>query len=431
VATAVLFGLLPALHSSRGNLVEALKEGGRGASARGSRLRNGLVVAQVSLALVSLVAALLFVRTFANLDTYQAGFDPKPLMTMRFYLAGQPYEPVDAKLRRVEDIVRKVEALPNVQSAFVSNLMPLSGGGGGYGVLIDGQTVEPGKEPVVSIAGTTPHFHRTLGVTMMAGRDFTDSESWSGQRFAVVNKTMADRFWADRSAVGGRFRVANNDGPLGADWFTVIGVAPDVKHDSINPNSGPQPAAYVPFAYQQPLSNALIARVADASPSSITAAVRETIQSSDRDIPLSFIRPMEDVRRGGFWQYGLFGWIFGVTGVVGLLLASVGVYGVLSYHVTQRSNEIGVRMALGAARADVLKLIIGHGMRLTGVGVIVGLALAPLVTWFGRTLFYNVSPFDPLTFAAVALFLLAIALLASYLPARRATIVDPVQALRQ
>ena len=428
VGTAVVFGLLPALQSSRANLVDALKDGGRGSASRRSRLRSALVVAQVALAVVSLVGALLFVRSFTNLDTYAIGFDPKPLMTLRFYLAGDAYAPVGAKARRVQDIVERVEGLPTVEAAFGSSLLPLSGGGGGFGVIPDGRTYEPGQEPIVSLVGTSPHFHRTLGVRMIAGRDFTDAEGWSSLRVAIVNKTMADQFWPTTPAVGARFRIAG-DSSFGPDWFTVIGVAPDIKHDTVNPNATPFAAAYVPYAFQQTFTTALVIRVAG-TPTSITAGVRDAIKASDPNLPVAFVRPMDDVRRIGYWQYGLFGWIFGVTGVVGLLLASVGVFGVLSYHVTQRTNEIGVRMALGAGRAAVLRLIVGHGMRLAGAGIIVGLLLAPLGTWFARTLFYNVSPFDPLTFGLVAAFLLGIAFLASFVPARRATTVDPVRALR-
>jgi putative ABC transport system permease protein len=428
VATAVVFGLLPALQSSRTNLVDALKDGGRGSASRRSRLRNALVVAQVALAVVSLVGALLFVRSFTNLDTYAIGFDPKPLMTMRFYLPGETYAPAGTKARRVQDIIERVEALPTVESAFGSSLLPLSGGGAGFGVIPDGQTFEPGQEPIVSLVGTSPHFHRTLGVRMVAGRDFTDAEGWSSQRLAIVNKTMADEFWPTTPAVGARFRVAG-DSPFGQDWFTVIGVAPDIKHDTINPNATPFAAAYVPYAFQQTFTTALVIRVAG-TPTSITAAVREAIKASDPNLPVAFVRTMDDVRRAGYWQYGVFGWIFGVTGVVGLLLASVGVFGVLSYHVTQRTSEIGVRMALGADRPAVLRLIVGHGMRLAGAGVLVGMVLAPLGTWFGRTLFYNVSPFDPVTFGTVAAFLLSVAFVASWVPARRATTVDPVRALR-
>jgi ABC-type antimicrobial peptide transport system permease subunit len=165
-------------------------------------------------------------------------------------------------------------------------------------------------------------------------------------------------------------------------------------------------------------------------PASIMPAVRDVIKAADSTLPLSQVRTMEEVRQRSFWQFGLFGWIFGVTGLVGLLLASVGVYGVLSYVVTQRTAEIGVRMALGAERRQVLRLIVGHGVVLAGIGVLIGLVLAPAATYLGRSFFYNVSPFDPITFAGVAIFLLVVAVLASYIPALRATRVNPVQALR-
>jgi predicted permease len=427
VATAVLFGLLPALQTSRGNLVDTLKEGTRGNSVRRSLLRSSLVVVQVALALVALVGALLFVRTFANLDSYELGFDPKPLMTMRFYLPGEVYEAEDAKSRRVEDIVRRVEALPRVTSAFASNLVPVSGGGGGANIIIDGQPSEPGKEPGISFTGVTPHFHRTLNVTMKQGRDFTDAEGWSSQPLAIVNETMARRFWPNGPAAGARFRLVGPNQP--PDWFTIIGVAPDIKQDDIDPDDEPFAAAYVPYHFQQTFSTGLTIRV-DGDPASITPDARAAIRASDPNLPISQVRTMDEARQLGFWEYGLFGMIFGVTGLVGLLLASVGVYGVLSYAVTQRTAEIGVRMALGADRGQVLRLIVGHGLVLAGTGVVIGLVIAPLGTRFGRALFYNVNPFDPLTFASVAIFLLIVAALASYIPARRATRVNPVEALR-
>ena len=426
IATAALFGLLPALQASRGNLVDSLKEGTRGNSVRRSPLRSALVVAQVSLALVSLVGALLFVRTFRNLNSYEIGFDPAPLLTMRFYMPGETYEVPDSKARRVEDVVRRVEALPRIQRVFGSNLVPMSGGGGGGGVIIDGLPSEPGREPSISLVGVTPHFHRTLGVQITEGRDFTDAEGWSNQPLAIINRTMAARFWPNKSPVGARFHMT---GTGEQPWFIVIGVAPDIKQDDIDPDDQPFAAAYVPYYFQQTFSTGLTIRV-DGNPSSVIPAVREAIKASDSTMPISQVRTMEEVRALGFWQYGLFGWIFGVTGLVGLLLAAVGVYGVLSYVVSQRTAEIGVRMALGAERGRVLRLIVGHGLLLAGVGVGVGLVLAPIGTRFGRSLFYNVSPFDPVTFGSVAIFLLAVAAMASYVPALRATRVNPVQALR-
>lgn len=427
-STAVVFGIFPALQSTRENLHESLKEGSRGNSAGRSLLRSSLVVVQVALALVSLVGALLFVRTFRNLGESDLGFDTHPLMTMRFSLPGSPYEPEDAKLRRVEDIVRRVEGVAGARAAFASNFVPLRGGGGGGTAIIEGRPVQQGEQTGITLIGVTPHFDQTMGLSLLRGRDFTDAEGWSHSPVAIINQTMARRFWTGRDPIGSRFRIARSDDKV--EWFTVIGIVPDAKLYGVDPgDSQPLTAAFVPYAYQQTLNTGLTIRV-EGDPASITSAVREQLRLSDPNLPMFQVMTAGNARRLQFWQYGLYGWIFGTTGVVGLLLASVGVYGVLSYAVSQRMQEIGVRVALGAGRRDVLTLIVGHGVILAGIGVAVGLVLAPLCTWFGRSLFYNVGPFDPVTFVSVAMFLVAVAFVASYLPARRATRVDPVVALR-
>lgn len=426
VGTAVVFGLFPALQATRGNLHADLKEGTRGNTIRSSVLRSGLVVAQVSLAAVSLIGALLFVKTFTNLESYDVGFDTRPLMTMRFFMPGESYEVPDAKGRRVEDIVKRIEALAGVEATFASNLVPVDGGGDGANIIVDGYPTEPGHEPGIDFVGVTPHFYRTLGL-QVRGRDFTDAEGWSRLPVAIVNETMARLRWPDRDAVGGRFRLAGSQGE--AVWFTVIGVAPDIKHDDIDPDDQPSPVAYVPYLYQQTLNTGLTIRTSG-PPAGITAAVREQIRQADSNLPIFDVRTMDDVRRLGFWEFAIFGWVFGTIGVVGLLLAAIGVYGVLSYSVSQREQEIGVRVALGASRGAVLRLIVSHGMWLSGIGVGIGLALAALGMPQAREFLFEISPYDPFVFSGVALFLLAVAFLASALPAMRATKVDPLVALR-
>ena len=428
VVTAVVFGLFPALQMTRGNLHESLKEGTRGNSARRSVLRSTLVVIQVSLALVALVGALLFVRTFQNLDGYDFGFDVRPLMTMRFALPGATYDPADSKLRRADDIVSRVEALAGVQAAFVSNYVPLSGGGGGGEVVIEGRPEEHGLQAQITFIGVTPHYLKTVGTPLVAGRDFTDAEGLSHSTVALVNQAMVKRFWPDGVAIGRRFHMHYPDEAGG--WFTVIGVVRDSRLYGVDPqNDSPAPAAFVPYAYQQLLANGLTIRVSG-DPASITAAARDAIHASDPNVPIYQVRTMDEQRRLDYWQYGLYGWIFGTIGVVGMVLAGVGLYGVLSYSVAQRTQEIGVRVALGAGRREVLSLVIGYGLLLAGVGIVVGLVLAPVSTWLAKSLLYNVSPFDPLTFLAVAAFLLIVAIIASWLPALRATRVDPLRALR-
>ncbi len=274
----------------------------------------------------------------------------------------------------------------------------------------------------------TPGFYRTIGVSLVRGRDFTLAEGWSRSGLAVINQTMADRFWKDRDPIGGRFRMVRGDAVN--QWFTVIGVARDIKQDDIDPEDEPFPAAYVPYLYQQTLNTGLTVRVATGDPAAITSAVRSELRASDSNIPMFQVATMEEVRRLGFWQFALFGWIFGTIGSIALVLAGVGVYGVLSYAVAQRTPEIGVRMALGASQASVLRLVVRQGVGLASIGVVIGLVLSALAMPQAQSLLYNVSPFDPWVFTEVALFLLAVAFLASFIPARRATKVDPLTALR-
>ncbi len=426
-STAILFGLAPALQVTRGNLHSDLKEGTRGNSVRRSPLRSGLVIAQLALAAVSLIGAMLFVKTFANLEKFNVGFDTKPLLSMRFSLPGPAYRDGDARLRRVEDVVKRVEAIPGVASAAASVLVPISGGGFEARVVVDGVASEPGKEPTIDFVGVTPHFHRTLGVAMQTGQDFTDAEGWSQTAVAVVNQTMARRFWLNRSPVGGRFRLA--EGPMAQQWFTVIGVAPDIKHDEIDPGNQPFPVAYVPYTYHHGSNPGLLVR-ATGAPLGLVSAIRQQIRESEPNSPISNVATMDQVRERGYWQYAIFGWVFGAIGVVGLLLAAIGVYGVLSYAVSQRTPEIGVRIALGAGRPSVLWLVVSHGMFLAGVGVAIGLGLAAGTGRWTQEFLFEITPYDPLVFTAVTIFLLTVAFLASALPALRATKVDPLTALR-
>ena len=423
--TSLAFGLVPALQITRRELQENLKEGARGSTSRGAIVRNTLVVSQVSLALVALVGALLFVRSFRNLDRFQVGFDTTSQLTMRVFMSGEPYTPKGAKTRRVEDIVRRIEALPGVQSAFASNLVPIQGGGGDATIEIEGPAATERRD--VSFIAVTPHFLSTLGLRVTDGRDLADSDA--NRAVTVVNKAMATHVWPGQNPIGRRFRLVT---PAGwPEWITVIGVAPDIHLYGIDPNNSQVPAiAFAPYAYGEFPSTGLTIRAAG-EPGAMTPAVRVAIRESDPNLPIYAVRTLEAQRRNEFWQFGLYGWIFGTIGVIGVVLASIGVYGVLAYSVSQRTREIGVRVTLGAGRREVLRLIVGQGLVLTLTGVVIGLVLAASGTPLTRRLLYGVSPFDPFSFVAVSLLLFAVAVLASYLPARRAVNVDPVVALRQ
>jgi putative ABC transport system permease protein len=427
VLTGIVFGLAPAVQAARANLQESLKEGARGATGgKRARLRNTLVVAEIAMSLILLIGASLFVRSFLNLQGAAVGFDTSPLLTLRFYLPGAAYEAADAKARRVQDIVRRVEALPGVEAAFSSNFVPLGAGGGDGNVLVEGRTFERGQEPAIAFIAATPHVRKTLGVPLVRGRDLSESEDVTRTPVAVVNQTMASQLWPGIDPVGRRFRLTGDRTP---EWFTVVGVVADFRHFADDSDRPAFPSAYVPYSFDPTLNTGLTVRAAT-NPAQITGAVREEIRASDGSLPVFSIFTMEDLRQRSFWQDRLFGWMFSVFGVVALVLASVGVYGVLSYSVSQRTQEIGVRMALGAERRDVLRLIIAHGMKLAGVGIAAGVVGAAAATQSIKSVLHNVTPTDPVSFGGVIAFLTLVAAAASYLPARRAMAVDPIVALR-
>jgi putative ABC transport system permease protein len=447
-ATGLVFGLAPAMQFSRPNLNDALREGGRtGAGGGRNRVRNLLVVGEVALSLVLLVGASLFMRSFLNLQLASGGFDTAQLLTLRIYLPGESYEQDGAKGRRVSDIVSRIEGLAGVEAAAASNLVPLDGGGGVSRLEVEGVATEAGRERRTFFAGVTPHFFRVLDLPMIRGREFTEAEGEQAVRLALVNVSFARRFLAgseiastapdanrlrgaaDLGAidpVGRRFRLL--DAESGTDWLTVIGVVPDILVDEISDRE-PTPGVFLTYPHQETPNTGLIVRTTQ-PPASLTSAVRAAIRESDPALPVFGAQTMEELRRLGFWQFELFGWMFTTFGALAIVLASVGVYGVLAYSVSQRTQEIGVRMALGASAEAVRRMILAQGLRLAAVGIAFGLVGAFGITRVIGTLLYDVTPTDPISFGLVAVVLAAVAAAASYLPARRATHVDPVVSLR-
>jgi putative ABC transport system permease protein len=426
ILTGLLFGAAPALQAARIDLHAALTQDGRasGAGRHGGRLRSALVVGEIALALVLLVGASLCVRSFMKLVKASAGFDTSPLLTLRIDLSGDRYAAPDALSRRVDDIVQRVEALPGVRAVTASNFIPLGGGGGFDAASIEGLSMRQGEEPVVFCAGVSPHFLQTLNTPILRGRHFTDREGMSRSAVAMVNETMAHRLWPNQDPIGRRLRFVSD---RSGTWFVVIGVMRDVYNSDID--EGPVPSVYVPYPYRPATNTGLTIRTTGDS-ALLAASVRQAVQAADPQLPIFDLRTMEEVRLAGFWRHRLLGSMFSIFGAAALLLAVTGVYGVLSYVVSQRVHEIGVRMALGAERRDVVGLVVRHGLSLTVTGVVFGLIGAFAVTRVLRAQLYGVSPTDPLSFAGLATALMLVGFLASYLPARRAAAVDPMVALR-
>jgi putative ABC transport system permease protein len=327
----------------------------------------------------------------------------------------------------VDDLIRRIEVIPGVEAAAASNNIPLGAGGGGGVVIVDGRDAPPDGDPPIFYAGVTPHWFRTLGIPMLRGRDFTDAEGRDSSAVAIVNETMAKKYWPNQDPIGRRFRF---EGEPPDSWFTVIGTTRDFAVDNLSRDEEPSPAAFVPYPYMATLNTGITIRTSLADPAQVIPSVRREIRAADPILPIFSVSTMQAVREAGYWEFSLFGWMFSIFGGIALVLAAVGVYGVISYGVSQRTHEIGVRMALGAHGGDVLRMVVRQGVTLAGIGVAVGLAGAFGVTRVIATMLYGVSPTDPVSFIGIAVFLTAVAVVASYIPARRAMAVDPMTALR-
>jgi predicted permease len=428
VVTGTVFGLLPAMHVTRGRLADSLKEGtqGAGTGARGARVREGLVVAEVSLALVLLVGASLFVRTFVGLRRTDLGYDASRLMTMRVFLPGARYDSSAARTRFVEDLLRRVAAVPGVSAATVSDLIPLDDEGGSRGEAVADRSASGDVRTSIAFSGVAGAWFDTFGERLLAGRTFTERDWRDSVPVAVINARMAEGLWPNGSAIGRRFRIAADSSRT---WFTVVGVTANIRVVKLDETEVEVPHAYLPFRFTPTRDYGVIVRTPlDAA--AVASGTRAAIHAVDGAAPVFKVWSMDDVRYLSFWMYAVWGTIFAVFGGIALVLSAVGVYAVIFYSVAQRTHELGIRVALGARRADVVRLVLGKGLRLAGLGVVVGLIAALGLTGIVKSLLIGVSATDPLSFAGVAVVLFAIAAVASYVPAVRATRVDPLVALR-
>jgi predicted permease len=431
--TALLFGLAPAIQSARPNLNETLRDAGaRGATAGRSRhrLRATLVVGEIALSLVLLTGASLLIRSFVGMQHVKPGFDASNLLTMRVTLSGPAYDSTYKRFAFFDQFLARLNAQPGIVSAAITNNIPLSGSNNNNFFNVEGQDAALGAEPLLEIRWVSPRYLETLRIPLVVGRMFTQQEwadSGAAGRVAVINEYTARRFWTrPENAIGKRFTFGNATDTT-RQWITVVGVAADIKDKQLT--SDPDMQGYMPYRQGGWSSAAIIVRTAG-EPTAATRTVLATLKQSDPRLPAYRVLSMDANIARSYWQQALYGKLFGAFALIALVLAAVGVYGVIAYTVSQRTQELGVRVALGAQRLDVLRLIVGHGAMLGAAGVGIGLIGALAVTRFLRTLLFGVSPFDPASFVGVALLLSGIVLLASYIPARKAMRVDPAEALR-
>ncbi|MFL6538676.1 MAG: ABC transporter permease [Chthoniobacterales bacterium] len=427
VLTGLLFGLVPALTTARPQLSEALKEGGRG-STEGTRrnvARNVLVIAEVALALVLLTSAGLLIKSFAQLQRVDAGFNPHNVLTMEISLPVLTYPKNDDIVRFAGETRRRVAQVSGVTSAAITDILPLSGNNSDWSFMVEGRVTGPNEPgPDEEIRHVTPDYFTVLQTPLLAGRAFTLDDMQSPARAVVVNEAFAKKFWPNGDALGKR--ITFDDPTKNPVWVQVVGIVASMHHLGLDADVKPE--MYMPITHSPPRTMILTLR-SNQDPRALIANVRRELKSIDPGIAIAYVRPMEQIVGDSIAARRLSVVLLGAFAAVAVVLASVGIYGVISFLVVQRTHEIGVRMALGAQRGDVLKLVIGRASRLIIGGTIAGLFLAVCSTRTLATLLYRVSAFDLSTFALVTLLLAAVALLASYIPAVRATRADPMLAL--
>ncbi|HEY9285306.1 MAG TPA: ABC transporter permease, partial [Pyrinomonadaceae bacterium] len=424
--TGLLFGLAPALQASRLDLNESLKEGGRsGMDGRGrSRVRSLLIVSEVALSLVLLVGAGLLVKSFVKLRGTDPGFDPNNTITASLSLAAVRYAEEEQIDRFYRQLIERVRQLPGVESAGAVTPLPLSGNGMAFSFRIVGQPdPPPGQRQSASARIITPDYFRAMGVPVRKGRAFEERDKAGAPPAIIVNEAFARRHLAGEEPLGKRLRLGINN-----IEGEIVGVVGDVRGSSLA--TEPSPEYYIPHALTPFGDVSLVVRTSTSDPAALAPALRAVVNELDREQPLYDVRTMQSLVARSVARQRFSMTLIAVFAVLAVALASAGIFSVMSFLVAQRTHEIGIRMALGAQRRDILRLVVGHGMALTVAGLVIGLVASFFLTRLMAGLLYQVSAKDPAVFAGIPLVLAAVALAACYLPARRATKVDPMVALR-
>jgi putative ABC transport system permease protein len=365
-------------------------------------------------------------RSFLRLQQVDPGVHAENVLTLRISLPSAKYDVPEKRKDFFNQLLERTRALPGVESAGAISDLPLSGGGWGRSLTVEGYPVlSVGQAPSINHCVITPGYFRAMGITLLDGRDFSDADARDTAKVVIIDERLAREYWPRESPLGKRIRFGppENNEP----WHTIVGVVGEVKHDSLNLPQ--RKSVYLPHA-QIPVGGMALAVRTRGNPENLAAALRTQVRELDPNQPVTAVRTMSEILSRSVWQPRLYAILFGAFAVVALLLASVGIYGVMSYAVTQRTHEIGIRMALGAQRADVLRLVVGQGMWLALVGVGIGVLASLVLTRLMQSLLFSVTATDPATFTGVAVLLTFAALIACYIPARRATKVDPMIALR-
>ena len=433
VVTTLLFGLAPALRTLHVNLVESLREGGQNATVGGrrQRLRGLLVATEVALAVVLVIGAGLMIRSLSALGDIDLGFNPDRVLTMRVAISAAKYDSPERVVNFYKELTERVRAVPGIESAGVVRVLPLATTIGDYGLDVDGFVEGPGRNAKGDWQIVSDGAFEAMGSRLVRGRWFTDADTLASAPVAVINETMARTYWSEgQDVVGGRIRVGNMQNP----WLTVVGIVADERHNGVT--GIVKEKFFVPHSQWHVATGGNLIRSAfvvartTGDPMSVAGAARNVVRQMDPTLPVANVRSMKEVVAAALATPRLTGLLLGAFAAIALALAAVGIYGVLAYLVSQRTQEIGVRLAIGADRSEVLRMILRQGLTLALSGVAVGVAAALLLTRLMQSLLYEVKPADPVTFAAVPVILLLVSLLASYIPALRATKVSPLIALR-
>ena len=426
ILTGVIFGLVPAWQNSRSNLNDVLRDGGRGSTESSARRRGRavLVVTELALAVMLVTGAGLLIKSLWRLQHVDPGINSERVLTMQFSLRGQRYREERSVSEFAERFLSQTQTLPGVQAVAISNSLPPNETDFSSGFVLEGQADSASSTQIAYFTMVSPDYFRVLGIPLKSGRVFSATDSADAPRVALINETLQRGYFPGQDPVGRRINTGSEREPV---WSTIVGVVGDVKYNGLA--DAVQPAIYYPIA-QNPTWGSIVIKTDLADPLSLTAAVRNEVRKIDPDLPLTNVMTMEDRLSDAVAQPRFRTTLIALFAVVALILACVGIYGVISYSVTLRTHEIGIRMALGAQTGDVLTMVIRQAIVLAVIGIALGLSASYALTSLMSKLLFGVQPTDPATFVLTAAILSITALLASYLPARRATKIDPLEALR-